>query len=74
MGNKEQVSPFSSKSNPHREVYFELKEGVFLVPGASRAAVCDTITGNVYSINNTAQQVALGLHQNNDFWQKLQTT
>lgn len=71
MGDKEKVSSFPPTPNPHRGVYFELKEGVFLVPGASRASVCDTISGNVYSLNNTAQQVSLSLHQDNDFWQKL---
>jgi len=34
MVDKEPVSHLSSKADPHRGVYFELKEGVFLVPGA----------------------------------------
>lgn len=44
-------SSASSEPIPHRGVYFEIKKGIYLVPGASRAAICDTTTGNVYSNN-----------------------
>lgn len=61
----------SSELPPQREVYFGIKEGVYIVPGISRAAICDTTTGNVYSINRSAQEVALGLNKDDVFWQEL---
>lgn len=46
--------------NPNKGVFYQLKEGIFLVPGVKRGAICDTRTGNVYSINESAKQVVLG--------------
>lgn len=60
-----------SEVTSHRGVYYGIKEGVYLVPGASRAAICDTNTGNVYSINRLAQEVALGLNRDDEFWEEL---
>lgn len=57
--------------NSHRKVYFGIKEGVYLVPGVSRASICDVTSGNVYSINRSAQEVRLGLNKDNEFWQEL---
>lgn len=69
---KETPGTAYSKPSPHRGVYFEIKEGIYLVPGITRASVCDTTTGNVYSINRSAQEVALGLNKDDIFWQELQ--
>lgn len=57
--------------NTHRRTYFQLKENIYLVPGASRSTICDTNTGNVYSINRSAQEVALSLKKDDEFWQEL---
>lgn len=57
MGGKERARLISSEPYPHRGAYFGIKEGVYLVPGVSRAAICDTNTGNVYSVNKSAQEV-----------------
>jgi len=67
MPRKEEISPISSVPNSHRETFFEINKGVYLVPGFSRAAVCDTTTGNVYSINRLAQEVTLGLKKDDKF-------
>lgn len=68
---KEISDPAFSESTPHRGIYFELRKGAYLVPGVSRAAICDTTTGNVYSINKSAQEVALGLNKDDEFRQEL---
>lgn len=72
MVGKEIYNPAFSEPTPNRGVYFEIKKGIYLVPGSSRAAICDTTTGNVYSINKSAQEVALGLNNDVIFWQELQ--
>src|SRR5260221_4054839 len=51
----------------HRRKLYSLQEGVYLVPGAQRAAVCDTNTGNVYSINAVAKNILLGQEENEGF-------
>lgn len=38
----------------------QLNNSVNLVPGVKNAAICDTNTGNVYSVNDTTVEVALG--------------
>lgn len=72
---KEQISAetelSSVESTSHRRVYYELRKNTYLIPGISRAAICDTTTGNVYSINRSAQEVALGLDKHDEFWQEL---
>lgn len=55
----------------HRKSLYQLKKGVYLVPGVKRAAVCDTETENVYSINETAKKVILGETEDPDFSEQL---
>lgn len=50
---------------------FRLKEGVYLVEGAKRAALYDTNSGKVYSINKSAKDIILGLKEDTAFWQRL---
>lgn len=50
---------------------YTLGEGIYFVPGAKQGALCDTNTGNVYSINETATKILRGEIQNEEFWQKL---
>lgn len=71
MGSNERVNFAPAEPGSHRRVYFEVKKGIYLVPGFSRAAICDTNTGNVYSINKLAQAVALGLNKDDEFYQEL---
>ncbi len=55
----------------HRRIYYQLKEGVYFIPGVKRAAVCDTGTGNVYSINETAKRIILGEIKDPEFSEQL---
>lgn len=71
MVSKERVNLAQIEPYSHRRVYFEIKEGIYLVPGVSRAAICDTTTGNVYSINKLAQEVVLSPNKEDEFWQEL---
>lgn len=71
MSSKEKADFIPTEPNSHRRAYFEINKGVYLVPGFSRATVCDTNTGNVYSINKSAQEIALGLNKDDEFWQEL---
>ena len=48
-----------------------LKEGVYLVEGAKRAALCDTNSGNVYSLNAIAKDIIVGLREDAEFWRSL---
>ena len=64
------VSP-EDKSLPENNTLIELAEGVFLTRGARRAAICDTNTGNVYSINESAVAVVLGEQENPEYWRQL---
>lgn len=64
------VSP-EDKSLPNNKTLIELAEGVFLTCGARRAAICDTNTGNVYSINESGVAVVLGKQENPEYWQQL---
>lgn len=72
MGTKEKESIAYPELSVHKEKYFELREGLYLVPGITRAAICDTKTGNVYSINRAAMQVVLDQRKDEEFWQELQ--
>lgn len=63
MADKEIFNPAFLETTSHKGVYFEVRKGTYLVPGISRAAICDTNTGSVYSINRSAQEVALGLNK-----------
>jgi len=54
-------------STSHKSKFYSLKKGVYLVPGAKKAAVCDTNTGNVYSINESAKEVILGQGEDYEF-------
>lgn len=58
-------------ASPHRRTHYQLKEGVYFVPGVKRAAICDTGTGNVYSINDTAKRIILGEIKDLDFSDQL---
>lgn len=58
--------------NPKRRSFYQLKEGIFLVSGVKRGAICDTRTGNVYSINEQARQVVLGQKEDSGFQDELQ--
>jgi hypothetical protein len=51
----------------HRRILYELAAGVYLVPGATRGAICDTNTGNVYSLNAAATRALLGQHDDPAF-------
>lgn len=51
--------------------YFGLKEGVFLVQGASRGSLLDTNSGKVYSINPSAVAVLTGVQSSAAYWAKL---
>lgn len=41
------------------------------MPGAKRGAICDTNTGNVYSVNETAKEIILGQKQDENFSEQL---
>lgn len=49
----------------------ELREGVYLVEGAEFASICDTNSGNVYSINARARDIALRRLEDPSFWRRL---
>lgn len=56
--------------------YLHLQDGVYLVPGIARAAIYDTKSGNVYSINQEAMNIILkastgGMSEENRFVQNL---
>ena len=48
-----------------------LKSGVFLVGGASRSAIYDINTGNVYSLNKSADKILTEQTEDVEFWKKL---
>lgn len=50
-----------------------LRQGVYFVEGAKNAALCDTETGAVYSVNEVGSQVLLGAMAGNNLWQALET-
>lgn len=50
---------------------FRLCRGVFFVEGAKRAALYDTTSGNVYSLNQEAAQTVKGEDNDPEFWLKL---
>lgn len=50
---------------------YKLKQGVYLVKGSSNAALLDTNSGNVYSINSTGYSVLSYSVENDAYWQKL---
>lgn len=58
-------------TSEHRRSFYQLKEGVYFIPGVKRAAVCDTGTGNVYSINETAKRIILGETKDREFSEQL---
>lgn len=60
-----------SKNLSHRRQLYETNAGVFVVPGAKNAAVCDTNTGNVYSANQSAVDVFLGQSSNEEFFTQI---
>ena len=51
--------------------FFRLHQGAFLVEGAKRAALYDTTSGNVYSLNQEAAQTIGRGDNNSEFWLKL---
>lgn len=50
---------------------YSLKDGVYLVEGASRGAILDTNSGLVYSVNRTACQIVSYRLENIAYWEKL---
>lgn len=50
---------------------FVFKEGVYFVEGAKFASLCDTNSGNVYSINPSAKNIILGQKEDSGFHQRL---
>ncbi len=50
---------------------YSLKDGVYLVEGASRGAILDTNSGLVYSVNGTACQIVNYSLENNAYWEQL---
>lgn len=57
--------------NPHRKIYYQLKEDIYFVPGVKGAAICDTTTGNVYNINEAGKRALLGQQEELDYLQQL---
>jgi hypothetical protein len=64
-----QKKHFPPQKQTARPVIYLLNEGVFLVPGVSRAAIYDTNTTNVYSINSQAKDILLGKKSDDIFSQ-----
>ncbi|MBI4036644.1 radical SAM protein [Candidatus Daviesbacteria bacterium] len=56
---------------PYRKIYYQLKEGIYFVPGVKGTAICDTTTGNVYSINEAGKRALLGQQEEPDYLQQL---
>ncbi len=54
-----------------QDISSKLRNGVFLVEGAKRAALYDTTSGNVYSLNQEAVQVMKEENSDPEFWLKL---
>lgn len=54
-----------------QKIPIQIAEGVFLIRGAKRGAICDTNTGNVYSINPSAVEVILGRRDDLEYQQQL---
>lgn len=54
-----------------RDIFSKLRSGIFLVEGAKRAALYDTIHSNVYSLNQEAVRIIGGGDNNPEFWSKL---
>lgn len=50
-----------------------LRKNVYLIEGTKNAALCDTETGAVYSVNEVAKQVLLGAIMGDNLWQALET-
>jgi len=50
---------------------YRLKDGVYLVEGASRGAILDTNSGLVYSVNGTACQIVNYRLENDAYWEQL---
>lgn len=50
---------------------FHLAEGVYLIGGSTRGALCDTRSGNVFSLNATAKLILEGKLSNDTYWQEL---
>ncbi len=55
----------------HRKSLYQLNEGVYFVPGVKKASICDTNTGNVYSVNESGKETLLGLQDNKNYLDKL---
>ncbi|MEO7044752.1 MAG: radical SAM protein, partial [Ferruginibacter sp.] len=67
-----EVLKTSEPSASHRNTYYDIGTGVFLVPGINKAAICDTNTGNVYSINSTGKEILLGSRSGEKYKEQLQ--
>lgn len=50
-----------------------LRQNVYFVEGAKNAALCDTETGAVYSVNEVGKQVLSGVMSGINLWQALET-
>lgn len=58
-------------SMAEKDISSKLRNGIFLIEGARRAALYDTTSGNVYSLNQEAAQI-IGRGDNDpEFWLKL---
>ncbi len=53
---------------------FSMSEGIYLVTGVKNAAVCDTNTGNVYSINELGKKVLMEETEDEAFIDNLSST
>lgn len=58
-------------SESHRNSFYELKQTIYLVPGAKNSAIYDVGAGNIFSINPTAKEIILGQNENPEFSQEL---
>ncbi len=63
----------SSSVFSYRNSLYQLNGGVYFVPGVKRGAICDTNTGNVYSVNGSAMGVILGQIGDEEFQSELLT-
>lgn len=57
---------------PKDKTPLQMAEGVYLVRGARRGAICDTNTDNVYSVNESAVEVLTGKREDQEYTSQLQ--
>lgn len=59
------------ENHEERKKIYRINEGVLLVEGVQRAAIYDTIKGNVYSLNPKARDIVLEQRSDTDFYEEL---